>query len=238
MTKKHITERIISNLKEFKLTENQILGFMFHLGYTIDQYSKYIKVYGNNGVEVGLMANNPFSYLLDDDFEVEENLQSYDSDELRSCYYTFSKVIHEVWVGNEQSLDSFINVGPQFLFTGEIQSEIWEKNDGKPFQGANIDEGFLVFFECIGNSLADGDIIDYYECLWYGQDLHFGSALDDPKSYSYVVDKINTVMSPCLKMLLNYPINIETDKAKFDETDLFTNVFRATILLEDNKQMR
>jgi hypothetical protein len=238
MELKPITQRIISDLSYFELTENQILGFLFHLGYTVDQHAKYIGVYGSKGVEVGLMESNPFSYLLDNNFEVEDNQLSHESEEIRSCYYTFAKVIHEVWVESEIALDTFINVGPQFLFTGEIHEEIWKRNEGTPFLGVNIDEGVLVFFECIGNELSERGITDFNECLWYGHDLYFGSAMDDNRSFSYVVDKINTVMSPFLKMFLTYPINVEVNKVSFEETDLYTNVFRASSKIDDNTQRR
>jgi len=238
MELKPIIQRIISELSYFELTENQILGYLFHLGYTVDQNARYIGVYGKNGLEVGIMENNPFSYLLESDFEVEDNLLSYDSDEIKSCYYTFAKVIHEIWVENEKSLDSFINVGPQFLFTGEIHEEIWKTNEGTQFIGLSIDAGVLHFFESLGCELADKGITDFNECLWYGHDLYFGSALDDNRSFSYVVDKINTVMSPFLKMFLTYPINVEVNKVSFEETDLYTNVFRALSKIDENTQRR
>ena len=238
MSNKPTTNKIISDLSYFGLSDNQILGFLFHLGYTIDQYAMYIGVYKGSGSEASLMNQNPLSYLLEEDFEIEADLQSLDSNEIRCCYYSFAKVIHEIWVQDDKTLDAIINVGPQYLFTGEIHSEIWGTNEGKEFNGFNIDSGFLVFFESIGLALSTSNVIDYRECLWYGKDLWFGSALDDFRSYSYVVDKINTVMSPYLKMLLNYPIDVEINKTFFEENDLFTKIFGLASKLEDNKQMR
>ena len=232
MNKSPITERIKNELEVFQFNEEQILGFMFHLGFTIDQYAKYIDVYSWRGTR--LMENNPYSYLIDEEFEIEDNLLSYDSDNIRSCYFTFAKVIHEEWVKKIEPLDNFINVGQNYLFTEEMQEDIWNSCSEMEFTGSNVDLGYLIFLENVGIDLKSKGITDCYECLWYGNDLYLGSILDDNASYSYVVDKINTLMPPFLKMMLYYPINIEINKESYNNLNLFSNVFLSAVELEGN----
>jgi hypothetical protein len=235
---KPITSRIKDELEIFQLTETQILGFMFHLGYGVDRHARYIGAHGKSGVEIGMMKNNPLSYLLDDEYEIEDNLLEFSNDSITSCYFTFAKVIHEDWVKSDDSIESLINVGPEFLFTGEIDDLLWNNCSGNDFNGVNIDQGFLLFFERIGQELTDLDITDIKDALWYGKDLNKASVIDDPMSYSYVVDKLNTLMSPYLKMILNYPILFELNTAQYENDDLFSNIFNSTLKLEKNKTIR
>jgi hypothetical protein len=226
--------RIIQEIDEYQLSENQKKGFLFHLGYTVDQYARYIGVYGQNG----LMKNKPISFILSDDLEIDEDSTSYSTDSIRGCYYTIAKVIHELWVENETSIDEFINVGPQFLFTGEIISSLWEDNIDKSFNGLTIDTGILDFLECLGKELEEIEVQSFEEYIWHGNYLAMWSMMDDYKSYSFIVDKINAVLSPYLKTILHYPISVEIDIENFHINESFVQVLLSTLKLEDHRTFR
>jgi hypothetical protein len=234
MENTNLVERIVDDLDAYELTENQIKGFLFHLGYSVDQYAKYIGVYG----QTGLMKNRPVTYLLPEDLEVDEDDLSYDTDLIRSCYYTFAKVIHELWINNEKKLDEFINVGPEFLFTGELISQLWENNIDKSFIGSIIDKGTLDFLECLGSELNEIVAKSYEYYIWHGNYLAKWSMLDDYQSYSFIVDKINSVMSPYLKSLINYPLSVEMDIENFNQNEVFVQVLLSALKLEENRTFR
>lgn len=226
--------RIIHEIDGYQLSENQKKGFLFHLGYTVDQYAKYIGVYGQNG----LMKNKPISYILSDDLEIDEESTSYSTDSIRGCYYTIAKVIHDLWVDSETSLDEFINVGPQFLFTGEIISSLLEGNIDKSFNGITIDTGILDFLECLGRELEEIEVNSYEDYVWHGNYLSMWSMMDDYKSFSFIVDKINAVLSPYLKTILHYPISVEVDPENFNISDTFVQVLLSTLKLEEHRTFR
>ena len=232
-----VTDRIDKDLNFYGFDSIQKIGFFFYLGYCSEQFAREQGIYGSNSIESGIMENSPCSYLLDDDYEVEENMLG-NSDDVRSCFLTFAKVIHEDWVKAKQPLNQIINVGSGYLFTDEINEEIWNYNQGKDFNGTTIDEGYLHFFSTLGNVLNLLKITDINDCLWYGKDLFFASIFDDIKSYSYVVDKLNTLIPPCLKLLLSYPVKFELNKLEYQELSSFSNILKACLKLESNKTIR
>lgn len=233
-----VTQRIDDELRVFGFTENQILGFMFHLGFTVDQNANYIGVYGINGNEMGLMKNKPSTYLLDSDYEPDDTELLDDTDLIRSCYYTFAKINQEAWHKEETPLSNYINVGAQYLFTGEVNETLWEACSKEKYNAATIDKGYLLFFEILGQDLEENDIKNIADCIWFGKNLALYSAFDDRKSYSFVVDKINTLMSPYLKMMLNYPIQYELNKETYNRQDIFSNIFQSTLKLQSTKLIR
>ena len=151
-----VTDRIDKDLNFYGFDSIQKIGFFFYLGYCSEQFAREQGVYGSKSIESGIMGNSPLSYLLDEDYEVEENMLE-DSDEIRSCFLTFAKVIHEEWFKGKKPLDEIINVGSGYLFTDEINEKIWNYNKGKDFIGTTIDEGYLHFFSTLG------EVLDLYE---------------------------------------------------------------------------
>jgi hypothetical protein len=229
-----LLERIVHELDEYQLTQNQKKGFLFHLGYSIDQYAKYIGVYGHNG----LLKNRPVTNILPDNIEVDEEKLSYSTDSIRSCYYTFAKVIQEIWIKNEKLLDEYINVGPQYLYTGELNYTLWENNIGKSFIGVVIDTGTLDFLECLGSEMDEIEADFDYHYVWHGNYLAMWSMMDDYQSYSFIVDKINAVMSPYLKSLINYPLYFELNKENLNQSELLVQVLLSSLKLEENPTFR
>jgi hypothetical protein len=87
-------------------------------------------------------------------------------------------------------------------------------------------------------SLDEIDPTNFENYLWHGNHLGMLGMLDDYQSYSFVVDKINTVSSPYLKTFITYPLSIELDKENFNTTDLYSQIFASAIKLEGNKTFR
>ena len=236
ITIKVCATNILTDLGRYGFTKYQTAGFFFYLGYCSDRFSLVQGLYSRQSSEKGKMNEFPTSYLLDEEYEVQENL--FDSEVARSCFVTFAKVIQEDWNKGKAPLSNFVNIGPNYLFTDEFHEGIMDFNVGKKFIGRTIDEGYLDFFETLGSDLNDQDITEINDCVWYGKDLYFASVMDDQNSYNYVVDKLNVLMPPCLKIFLTYPYDYWTSSRDFAQKSLFSKVLKASLSLESNATIR
>lgn len=230
------TNSIIRDLSFFGFTKTQKAGFFFYLGYCTDYYAISQGLYSSQSTESGMMSNLPTSFFLSEEDEIWD--QPIDSDNLRTCFVTFTKVIQEEWFKDKPPLSTFINIGPNYLFTDDINEEIWRFNAGKPFIGRTIDEGYLHFFKMLGTELFDQGVYEENDCIWYGRDLYHSSIMDDPNSYKYLVDKLITMMPPCLKIFLTYPHEYWKSSNEFHRLNLFTRVFSSALNLERNDTIR
>jgi hypothetical protein len=230
------TNSILRDLGNYGFTKIEQAGFFFYLGYCTDYYAISQGLFSRRTPEPGMMNDFPTSFYLSEEDEIEDN--QLDSDSVRTCFITFAKVIQEEWFKDKRPLSTFINIGPNYLFTDEISEEIWKFNAGKTFIGRTIDEGYLHFFKMLGTELYDNGISEVNDCIWYGRDLYHASIMDDPNSYKYVVDKLITLMPPCLKIFLTYPYEYWKSSYEFHRLNLFTRVFKSALNLEENDTIK
>ena len=207
-------KRFNDDINQCGFNKSVELGFYFFMGFVGERFSENIGIGNSKG----------YYDLFPDSHEDKE----ISCDDIRRKIYTIAKLIDEI-SNSKNPLSDNINIGHNFVFTGEIESSLFDEFSDEKFSAITLDNLYTKFFECIGDEMISCNVLTLENVISQSKNTAMWWFLDDQISTRFVVDKLLAMTPPLYKALLYYPINYSFNKKAFDSNSLFSNVLRFSL---------